>query len=32
MEIDATFAFSHHCEGDHCGNCFLIMDILASNF
>ena len=21
-----------HCEGDHCGNSFLIMDILASNF
>ena len=27
-----AFAFSHHCERYHYGNCFLIMDILASNF
>ena len=25
-------AVSHRCEGDHYGNCFLTMDILASNF
>ena len=28
----AIFAFSHRCEAYHCGNYFLIMDILASNF
>ena len=28
----ATLAFNHRCEAYHCGNCFLTMDILASNF
>ncbi len=28
----ATFAFNHRCETYHCGNFFLSMDILASNF
>ena len=26
------FAFNHRCEAYHCGNYFLTMDILASNF
>ena len=28
----SRLASRHHYEGDHCGNCFLTMDILASNF
>ena len=30
--LTASLALQSHCEGDHYGNCFTIMDILASNF
>ena len=28
----ARIAFSHHCEGDHRGDCFRIIDIIAGYF